>query len=969
MKKLLLIAILMLALVFTVVACTDDPKPEDTTDGVTTVETPTTEEPSQDATEEPSAEVTTEEPSAEVSGDVTTEEPSEVTTEEPSEVTTEEPSEVTTEEPTADPMEPVLVIEPEFIKEQALSTGGQTFTQEITSAEVMTEGNRTFVRLITDQAGIGDPYVTLINIGDNKTLPQYMAISYRTPASSVEGQIFIGSGAGWSGQGDSFGVNWVEGDWGVMIIDLTSVGLTSITDGLINYCRFDFFAGKPAEGEYFDVQYVAFFNSVEAAEAYDFKVNPPYIEADDAAAGKVNHSFDTFYVNGQMYFPEDGGAGDKLAAQNNTITFELGEAHESMILRGWIGFGQPIESFGYYLDNYKMVFSPDFTKPTEDGVKAAGGEHASRFEIQVPLAALMSNDHFAGFVAKLADGTVVRLRDNIIIDLTDDVTDTFISDVASNEDGTDLQASDLANYFTIQYGAADPHSVIGGQYCYGGINEMFADMTGLYAFTVNMQEAANTAMMFVRGTRVVHSVDLPAVDGGLYPINNYYETDGLGRMGGAGIYAALYNGRLNLMIKAYDDVARTHIANKEYSIVADGTELTIADNGSTIYFLVDGNLYATVSLSGETSYEKICDLAEGVTFAQTAVVTLADGTTETIENTLVVSTYASQVGISLRPAAMKFDSVKVLGLSDVEIPAEFYVPEIKENIAQNKPVSADSVENENNIAANATDGDDATRWGALPNGAANLIVDLEEVYTLVGLDVLFENAGWNYEIALSTDGVEYQVIYTSEAHGGKMVKLEGEVDARYIKFSRLDDSADTSAPHWFSIYEVYVYAKQEETPDVDVPAVERYNVPMDSWVVTGHKAGLTTSSADPAVGAAGYEQAAMLHRGSLGVGAVDLSKYSKVVIKFTLDASNPTQELYAASGKQIYLLNSDAGDVMSPDAGKVVTSATYTMPVSSWSMQTVEIDLTAVDYNGDVYFTWDCLAGTFMLIGSIEFVG
>ena len=89
------------------------------------------------------------------------------------------------------------------------------------------------------------------------------------------------------------------------------------------------------------------------------------------------------------------------------------------------------------------------------------------------------------------------------------------SDVASNEDGTDLQASDLANYFTITYGAADPHGVSGGMYQYGGINELYTAVDGLYAFSINMLEAANTAIAFVRGTRVVHSVDLPAVDGGL----------------------------------------------------------------------------------------------------------------------------------------------------------------------------------------------------------------------------------------------------------------------------------------------------------------------------------------------------------------------------------------------------------------------------------------------------------------------
>ena len=105
MKKLLLIAILMLALVLTAVACDKTPDGEDTTVADTTVETPT-----EAPTEEPTEEVTTEEPTTE---EVTTEEPTteEVTTEEPTteEVTTEEPTteEVTTEEPTDEVVEPV----------------------------------------------------------------------------------------------------------------------------------------------------------------------------------------------------------------------------------------------------------------------------------------------------------------------------------------------------------------------------------------------------------------------------------------------------------------------------------------------------------------------------------------------------------------------------------------------------------------------------------------------------------------------------------------------------------------------------------------------------------------------------------------------------------------------------------------------------------------------------------------------
>ena len=965
MKKLLLIALLMLALVVTAVACSDD-KPADTTIGETTAAPApgvTTAEPDADTTAEPAPE-TTVAPAPE-----TTVAPAPETTAAPAPETTEAPAPETPEPETADPMEPVLVIEPEKLISSA--TGGN----KVSAGEATTEGNRTFVPLASTG---GDPYFQILSGAGVEA--GYLAISYRT-SCPLPGEIFIGSGGGPNGQGDFFSVDWNEdGAWNFMVIDLANCGVTSITDGVVNYLRLDIFTDHMAD-KTLDVQYMAFFKSAEAAMAYDFKVNPPYVEA--AEAGQTNASFDTFYVNGQMYFPEDGGAGDKLTAQDNTITFAVGEAHDSMILRGWIGFNQPIDSFGYYLDNYKMVFNPDYTKPTEDGVKASGGEHASRFEILVPLSQLVSNDHFAGFVVKLADGTIARLRADITVDLPDDITDTFVSNVASNEDGTDLQASDLSNYFTVTYGASEPHNVTGGVYQYGGINELYTSVDGLYAFSINIHEAANTAMAFVRGTRVVHSVDLPAVDGGLYPINNYYETDGQGRMGGAGIYAALYNGRLNLMIKSYDDEARTHQINRDYSIAAEGTNLTIADDGSTIYFLVDGNLLATVALSGSTSYEKICDLAEGITFAQTAVVTLADGTTDTIENTLVVATVQSQLGIAVRPATIKFDSIKVEGLSSVTIPSEFYVPVPKENVALNKPVDADSVENDANIPVNATDGDESTRWGALPNGAANLIVDLGEVYDLIGLDVFFENAGWEYTISLSQDGVDYVVIAENVRHGSKMVSIVGEAKARYIKFSRLDDSADAATPHWFSIWEVYAYTKAaEDEPEEPVvpeaPVVE--NVVIDPRTladgsITGHMPVIVNAENQPnhfpMIAAAGLESGAMIHQGSIYLGEFDLTKYEKVIIYYATDWGEGTQSGLAAAKEQGFgylgLSAWDNNNVVNPDRSGFIGEQ-YT-PDGGWVITAHELpNVAASNYSGPVYVSADFLGGQFIIIDRVEFI-
>ena len=386
MKKLLLIAILMLALVFTVVACNNDPVVDDTT-ADTTAEAPT-EAPTEDAaTEEPTEEATTEEPTEEATTEeVTTEE---ATTEE---ATTEEP----TEAPTADPADPVWIIEPDDI------------------VGITTVNNATIAKSDDGFAGLtatgADPWIMAADyIGD---MPEYLVIRYRTN-TNMRGEIFTSDAANPAG-GKSFVFDYnTSGDWNLLIFHLPTVA-PYLTGSSIGHIRYDFFVDVPAEGTFLEIAYMAFFNTAEYALAYDFELYPPFIGIDDAAAGKVGHSFDTFYVNGQMYFPEDGGAGDKLTAIDNTITFAEGEAHDSLALRGWIGFGQIIAEFGYFVDNYNMVYG-EFKQATEDGVLAAGGANASRFQIDVPLSDLAAGTHMIGFVVKLEDGTVVRLREEITI--------------------------------------------------------------------------------------------------------------------------------------------------------------------------------------------------------------------------------------------------------------------------------------------------------------------------------------------------------------------------------------------------------------------------------------------------------------------------------------------------------------------------------------------------------------------------
>ena len=983
MKKLLLIAILMLALVFSIAACTGGDTPDDTTVGDTTVETPT------DAPTEESTDAPTEEPT-----DAPTEEPTETPTEEPTdaptEKPTEKPTEPPTEEPTADPMEPVNVFDADDIS-------GMTGMKQIASVEMM-DG---YLHIVP---GGTDPYWYPFSVVDGA---RYVAVRYRTAdATGANMQIFIGSTGNGPTNDDSMTQIplTVDGEWNLAIFDTQAIIDKELYDGsFVSYFRFDVMEagyvldenGEPfkdennnwvkyplPEGCSIDIAYIGFFHSTEAAEKYDFEQYPPYVEADDAAAGKKNHSFDTFYVNGQMYFPEDGGAGDKLTAQDNTIVFAEGEAHDSMILRGWVGFNQPIDSFGYFLDNYEFVFNPDYTKPTEDGVKAAGGEHASRFEILVPLADLVYDDHFAGFVVKLADGTVVRLRENITVSLPaapkqDDhnFTSNAGSNFAESQDDVELKYADIADLFDqIHWGAGVPMyaKYNGGKAFYNvtHFSALHTQPTGQYAFNVNVVSTAGSegfAGLFVRGVRIA-TIE-----------NHFFGQDGHDAggvsMGGSGIYVNYvprgtgYALRIN--VKTYED--GKYVPNIYYALV-DSSDITVTDDGSTVSIFAGDKLAATIVISGVKDYG--ISTEHGATpadaLAEKAVITTAEGTFE-LNNACVAATIeGSDLGIATRTGTFDFDRVALNPYTSVEIPTDFYVPVVRENVAEGKPVSSDNVENEQNIPANATDGDTNTRYGALPNGEANLIVDLEKVYTLNGLTVSFENALWKYQIAVSEDGVDYKVIHESESHSAKTLELElDNVAARFIKFTRLAD--DGATHYWFSIYEVYAYAVAEDEPEEptpEEPTVENLVIPQDQWVISGHCTTLVGKEGhgnSPMVAAGGVDSAALLHQGSIALGEIDLSKYSKVVIMWGSDNGPGTQDLYAKNANNRFaLVNADKNMVMSPAEDTIIAAATYEL--HGWAVAPIEIDLTGIDYNGPVFLTHDSLAGGFALVYSIEFV-
>ena len=124
-----------------------------------------------------------------------------------------------------------------------------------------------------------------------------------------------------------------------------------------------------------------------------------------------NASFDSFFVNDVLNFgKDDGAASDKLDEVDRTVDGSDGSVTK-LVLRGWIGFAEEIESFGYQV-NGKNVFG-DFAATTEDAVKKAGGENASRFQIEIDASALKGTNKIVA-VVKLTNGAIVKLDETLV---------------------------------------------------------------------------------------------------------------------------------------------------------------------------------------------------------------------------------------------------------------------------------------------------------------------------------------------------------------------------------------------------------------------------------------------------------------------------------------------------------------------------------------------------------------------------
>lgn len=261
----------------------------------------------------------------------------------------------------------------------------------------------------------------------------------------------------------------------------------------------------------------------------------------------------------------------------------------------------------------------------------------------------------------------IRIIDLFVPDQPEDIAYSFTAEARNNPEGTELHLSDLQDFFTANYGAGDQRHVVNtsGELCYlyGGIHALQTAMDGRYAMTAAVQKMSGTSFFFVRGTQIVRSVDEVPI-----PLMNYFETDGAGLCGGAGIYAQLSAEGLTVVIKGLEPNTAYRVRNYVYEYPVTGDTLTLADDGNTVYVLVDGKEITRIELTGTAEYpEHLALVSPTVQFAASATITMADGRQVTVRNTLVAASCNAGCGVAIRGGEICFTRLDVVPFSQIGI--------------------------------------------------------------------------------------------------------------------------------------------------------------------------------------------------------------------------------------------------------------------------------------------------------------
>lgn len=133
-------------------------------------------------------------------------------------------------------------------------------------------------------------------------------------------------------------------------------------------------------------------------EPYKDPYKVEIIDWDDAETRAF--SFDTIKINGKVM--ADGTVSTYRLEIEDTIDGTDGSV-KTVTMRGWAGLTEEeMVMTGYQIDDGPVVLSEKFFETTQDAVKAAGGEFAQRFSVDIPVEGL-AGEHELKIVIKTAE--------------------------------------------------------------------------------------------------------------------------------------------------------------------------------------------------------------------------------------------------------------------------------------------------------------------------------------------------------------------------------------------------------------------------------------------------------------------------------------------------------------------------------------------------------------------------------------
>ncbi len=916
MKKLLVLLAVLMALTVVFVACKDDPAtPADTTVADTNAATNPVETPTEAPVDETTA--------APVDETTAAPEPETTVAPAPAPETTPEP-ETTEPEPetTADPMKPVNVFE---------------------AADISTIVGGDPNNLTQDCVSIVDDYLHIVPIGaDPYWYPfssvdgsRYVAIRYRTDATGADMQLYIAS----SGNGPTDDTTMIrqtvvaDGEWHLIVFDTQSLIEAGKYDGeYVSYFRFDPLEagykldenGEPykdennqwaryslPEGCFIDIEYIAFFHSPEAAEKYDADTHfvvPPHN--------------DQLLVLGVR----DGGPFSGAPAKKFGQRGQIGENFLKNV---------SIEGLATYADGNVNTWSFKVWQWNTDYATTVAGaplfekigeNHAdnSTFSMNIPAELGIRGDIYYEIEYLSGSGTFTGwTAKDVVLGL-----ETYVEG----------ELKDGGYAASIVVGVALPTKYDN----YAPAIDTWT-VSGHCAQLVGKEGHANSPMVAAGGVELGALLHQGSIALGEIDLSKYDKVV---------IYYGVDNSEVTWGRYNENPANRIMLLNADMSMVNSPEESTV----------IAGATYEPCGWAVQAFEIDLTDVDyNGPVFV----------TYDTLPGTFMLFSAVEFIGGDIPAAPEKpvnpVEPSWILDAAGMSIAA---------------PLNNASVELKDGYASfTATDGDP---WVLLTGNIGEMPEYLAFCYrtntTQGGEIFLSDGAG-------PEGGKSFQFNYTANGEWNLMVfhlpTVASYMTSNTVGFIRFDFYTGGAEEafmdiEYFAFFETEELANEyfafehkvvePETPDE--PVVENYNVPMDSWTVSGHAEGLTSKDKEghgPMVAAGGLDVGALLHQGAVGLGEIDLSKYSKVVVKYGIDNSGVTQGHYDANGtNRIMLSKVDNNMTMAPADADIIASTTYTL--QGWALVEIEIDLTAVDYNGPVFLTYDTLPGTFMLIGSVEFI-